>query len=93
MQDAKVEPRPQRGERGLCGELSPGRSKQKGKFGETSVQPSGTPAAGRTAREKCPHSYSLLLENSYFLYNSHHLPVCHGYFGQRWVDWYGDEWL
>lgn len=89
-----MELRPQQGERDLCGDLSLGRSKQKGKFGETRpVHPSGTLSAGRMACAKRAHSYSLLLQNSYFLYDSHHLPVCHSYFGQGWVDWHGDNLL
>lgn len=86
-----MELRPCWGERGLRRDLSPGRSKQNGKFGETPMRPSGTLAVGRTARAKCAHGYALRLENSYFLYDSHHLPTCRGYFGQGWVDWYGDD--
>lgn len=82
------------GERGLCRELSPGRNKQKGKFGESLVHPSGTLAAGRVlVQSVCTATHSLLLGNSYFLYESHHPSVCRGYFGQGWVDWYGDDWL
>lgn len=90
--DAKEEPRFwQGGKRSLQG-AEPWQEQAKGEIWRE-PRASIWDSCWQDACAKCLHSYSLLLENSYFLYESHHLPVCHGYFGQGLVDWYGVDWL